>query len=235
MTLNENQNSVSVHISLRDRWRSFPIKTHRTIGKVLFLLLVPLCPALCVGMTVLSMIITEAFMGGPSKVARFELTTEWFILHLALSIFLALGALRLYWVFLEYLAKRFFKQTSRHDLTLRLIQDVANREIYESSYEKHVAHESTIKTDYATKIGELYSNNASEKTISAVRDELRSAMEEGDTQLQNIRREMLENEDKLGYLEFAAPKLSEVWICLPFGLLCVGVVIFVWIVRATNF
>lgn len=174
-------------------------------------------------------------MGGPSKVARFELTTEWFILHLALSIFLALGALRLYWVFLEYLAKRFFKQTSCHDLTLCLIQDVANREIYESSYEKHVAHESTIKAAYTTKIDELYSNNASEKTISAVRDELRSAMEEGDTQLQNIRREMLENEGKLDYLQFTTLELSEVRVFLSFGLLFACVVAFVCIIHLTAY
>ena len=47
--------------------------------------------------------------------------------------------------------------------------------------------------------------------------------------------ELLENEGMLGYLEFAAPKLSEVWICLPFGLLCVCVVIIVWILHAITF
>lgn len=231
MTLNENQNAASVHISLRDRWRHFPRKNHCTIGNVLFLLLVPLCLGLCFGMTVLSMMITFGFMGDESHIARFGLDTERFILHLALSIFLALGALRLYWVLLGYLAKRFFKRTSRHDLTLCLIQDAANREIYKSSYEKHVGHEATIKATYATRIDELYSNNASEETISAVRDELRSALEERDTQLEKIRLEILENEGRLGYLEFTTPKLSELWICLPLALLSLCVFAFVSIIH----
>ena len=233
--MKENQNAASVHISLRDRWRHLPGEKHRSIGNALFLLLVPLCLLLSFGMPVLSVGMCFEIIGHEWEVAKAGLTAYFVTASLALAVVSACGLLRLYWVLLGHLAKKFFTQISRHDLTLYLIQDSANRGIYESSYRKYQERVESLETSYQSRIDRLYSENAGAEAVSEVRDEFRGALQEAEAQLEDIRRELLENEGMLGYLEFAAPKLSEVWICLPFGLLCVCVVIIVWILHAITF
>ena len=225
MTLKEDRNVACTHISLRDRWRHLPDKGHRTIGNVLHLMLIPVCIALSIALPFLSMIVSHYIIGDPhpNEVARDGFTTPFFIGSLIFANVSACAALWLYWSLLIYLAKRFHSQSPRHGLTMRLIQDSANREVYDLAYLNHLERVESLRNAYHSRIQDLYSDNAGAVPVSEVRDELRTVLQDMDTQLDEIRHELLENEDKQGFLEFTPPKLSETWI--SFVLLCVAVIV----------
>ena len=169
--MKENSSAVNTHISLKNRWKHLPRKKHRTIGNVLFVLIIPLCLVLLFAAPVLSWLCVVGILGYQSEVVKLGFTTNFLLAHLALSIVLACGLLRLYWTLLVYLVKRFFEQSSRHCLTLYLIQDAANRGIYESSYRKYQERVESLETSYQSRIDRLYSENAGAEVVSEVRDE----------------------------------------------------------------
>ena len=227
--MKEEQNVACTHISLRDRWRHLPDKGHRTIGNVLHLMLIPVCIALSIALPFLSMIVSHYIIGDPhpNEVARDGFTTPFFIGSLILANVSACAALWLYWSLLICLAKRFHSQSSRHGLTLSLIQDFANREVYDLAYLNHLERVESLRNSYHSRIEDLYSDNAGAVPVSEVRDELRITLHEAEGQMEDVRRELLQNEGKLKYLEFERPKLSE--ISLASVVLCVAVIVFLGI------
>ena len=229
MTLKEDRNVACTHISLRDRWRHLPDKGHRTIGNVLHLMLIPVCIALSIALPFLSMIVSHYIIGDPhpNEVARDGFTTPFFIGSLIFANVSACAALWLYWSLLIYLAKRFHSQSPRHSLTMRLIQDSANREVYDLAYLNHLERVESLRNSYHSRIEDLYSDNAGAVPVSEVRDELRITLHEAEGQMEDVRRELLQNEGKLKYLEFERPKLSE--ISLASVVLCVAVIVFLGI------
>ena len=227
--MKEDRNVACTHISLRDRWRHLPDKGHRTIGNVLHLMLIPVCIALSIALPFLSMIVSHYIIGDPhpNEVARDGFTTPFFIGSLIFANVSACAALWLYWSLLIYLAKRFHSQSPRHSLTMRLIQDSANREVYDLAYLNHLERVESLRNSYHSRIEDLYSDNAGAVPVSEVRDELRITLHEAEGQMEDVRRELLQNEGKLKYLEFERPKLSE--ISLASVVLCVAVIVFLGI------
>ena len=225
MTLKEGQNAALSHIALKDRWKHLPEKKHRTIGNVLVLMRFPLCVTLSIVLPFLAMIASDYFIGepNPNDVATLRFNTSFFIVSLILTEAMASGALCLYWTILGYVAARFHGQSSRHDLTLGLIQDSANREVYRLANLCYQEHVESLRASCHFRIEDLYSANAGAETVSEVRDELRTALHESEARMEDVRQELLQNEGKQDYLDFNSPKLSE--ISLEFALLCVAAII----------
>ena len=225
MTLKEEQNVSCTHISLRDRLRHLPEKKHRTIGRILVVMLTPLCITFSIALPFVSMIVSHYIIGDPhpNDVAIHGVYTSFFLASLILAEVLAFGALCLYWLFLVYLARKFHAQASRHGLTLALIQDSANREVYRLAHRNYQEYVESLTASYDVRVEELYSDNPGSETVSEVRDELRIALHEAEAQMEDIRRELLENEGKQDCLEFKRPKLSE--ISLVFALQSVAVIV----------
>ena len=207
------QNAVSNDVSLRDRWRYLPQKQHRTIGNILF----PAIILLCIGLFFCSIwmldynlnhagdkrnpplgFLSNLIPNAADKPIAMILATllEWFIFPLAATFVLHR------W-FLTRLAVKFHNQSSKHELALYLIIDSANRQIYNSSYLKHQEYVKTIKATYQTRLDELDLKNASSDTVTEIRDELRTLLQEADKQLDDVCKRLLENEGTLVYFDWS--------------------------------